>query len=319
MIPIDREIRRLLFLATLVVAGCATPAAFGQDEELIDDGPMLPPAPMFGAPAVIVQTVNPDQVDQWVFGRWGGSAAARARMDANLTLRIDDIDRACSVSEVQKKKLKLAGLGDIKRYFDRVEDLKRKFVRSANAPNNNIWQEMQPLQMELNTGFFGEDSIFVKTIKKTLDDDQAKRYDSLLHRRGLERRRATVEWFVVHIDKALGLTEDERGRLVELLLSETPPPNRYGQGDFWYLMYQMSRLPEAKIKSIVDEPQWRLLSRQFMQARGMEPWLRSNGIIAGDAKATPSAATKGAIQVRRRNVVAAPVPVPVAPVAVPKN
>ena len=47
-------------------------------------------------------------------------------------------------------------------------------------------------------------------------------------------------------------------RLVELLSSETPPPGKFGQADFWYLMYQMTRLPEAKIKAILDEPQWRL-------------------------------------------------------------
>jgi hypothetical protein len=271
-------------------------------------------------PVQVVQTINPEQVDQWVFSRWGGVAAARDRLDANLALRIDDLDRACSVTDAQKKKLKLAGLGDMKRYFDRVEDLKRKYVRNANAPNNNIWQEMQPLQMELNTGFFGEDSIFVKAIKKTLNDEQVKRYDGLMQRRGVERRRTTVEWFVVHIDKALGLSEEERGRLVELLVSETPPPNRYGQGDFWYLMYQMTLLPEDKIKAIVDEPQWRLLSRQFMQARGMEPWLRSNGIIAGDPRPTANfGVPDGAVEVRMRNFVMPAAVRPAPAVATPKK
>ena len=87
---------------------------------------------------------------------------------------IDDLDRACSITEVQKKKLKLAGLGDIKRYYDRVEDLKRKYTSSAKQGNinNNIWQEMQPLQIELNNGVFDDDSIFVKTVKNTLSGDQ---------------------------------------------------------------------------------------------------------------------------------------------------
>ena len=43
-----------------------------------------------------------------------------------------------------------------------------------------------------------------------------------------------------------GFPKHERGRLVELLSSETPPPERYGQADYWYLMYQMTRLPEAE-------------------------------------------------------------------------
>ena len=226
---------------------------------------------------------SPEQVDQWVFNRWGGSAATRDRLSADLALRIDDLDRACAITPIQKKKLMLAGQGDIKRYFDRVDDLKQKYTgdgsgKSANA--NTIWQDMQPLQIELLGGLFGADSIFAKTIRSTLDADQARHYQELLQERAAERATATIEWFVVHIDKALGLSELQRRRLVELLVSEAPPPQRFGQADFWYLMYQMTRLPEARIKAILDEPQWRLLSRQFMQARGMEPWLKSNGLIA---------------------------------------
>jgi hypothetical protein len=306
MIPIDRSILRLVCLATLMFCAWAGPAAFGQDgEDLVDDGPIVPPAVMHVQVARTVQ-FNPEQVDQWIFSRWGGAAGAKIRLEANLALRIDDIDRACSVTELQKKKLKLAGMGDIKRYYDRVEDLKRKYTAAVGNPqiNNNIWQEMQPLQLELNGGLLGDASIFVKTIKSTLGPDQAERYDELMNGRADERRRATIEWFVVHIDKALGLSDGQRARLAELLASETPPPRRFGQADFWYLMYQMTRLPEAKVKAILDEPQWRLLSRQFIQARGMGPWLRSNGLIAQATDAGPTIAAPPAAKVFMRNFVA---------------
>ena len=58
----------------------------------------------------------------------------------------------------------------------------------------------------------------------------------------------------MHIDKALVYRELQRRRLVELLAKETPPPERFGQADFWFLMYQMTRLPEDRIKAILDEP-----------------------------------------------------------------
>jgi hypothetical protein len=310
MIPIDRNTRGLVCLTALLVCACFGPAAFGQDgEEIVDDGPIVPQVVM---PVQVARAVqfNPEQVDQWIFSRWGGAAGAKARLEANLALRIDDIERACAVTELQKKKLKLAGMGDIKRYYDRVEDLKRKYAAGAGSPqiNNNIWQEMQPLQLELNGGLLGDASIFVKTIKSTLGPDQAKRYDELMRGRTDERRRATIEWFVVHIDKALGLSDLQRGRLVELLASETPPPERFGQADFWYLMYQMTRLPEAKVKDILDEPQWRLLSRQFIQARGMGPWLRSNGLIAQTTDVEPTIARPPAAKVFLRNFVAPVIP-----------
>jgi hypothetical protein len=310
MMRIDRKTRALLSSIALLFCAWASPSAFGQfDDDIVDDGPIVPQAVM---PVQVARAVqfNPEQVDQWIFSRWGGAAAAKIRLEANLGLRIDDIDRACAVTELQKKKLKLAGMGDIKRYYDRVEDLKRKYTAAPGNPqiNNNIWQEMQPLQLELNGGLLGDASLFVKTIKSTLEPDQAKRYDELMHGRADERRRATIEWFVVHIDKALGLSDLQRGRLTEVLVSETPPPERFGQADFWYLMYQMTRLPEDKVKAILDEPQWRLLSRQFIQARGMGPWLRSNGLIAQGTDVEPNRAAPRAVQVRMRNFVAPAIP-----------
>ena len=137
-------------------------------------------------------------------------------------LRIDDLERTCGITEAQKNKLRLAGRGDIKRFFDKVEALKRKFQQGQNDPNANIWQEIQPLQVELNAGLFGDDSIYAKTIRRTLSPEQAARFESLSRERTTSRFRATVEWFVAHLDKGLGLTDSQRQRFVELLVNETP-------------------------------------------------------------------------------------------------
>ncbi len=221
------------------------------------------------------------------FRALGGSAAARSRLESVLAIHIDDIERACSISETQKKKLKLAGLGDIKRFYDRVEDVKRKFLRISTEPNINIWQDVQPMQIEIQAGLFGDDSIFHKSIKKVLTDEQAARYGALLSERAVERRRATVELFVAHLDKALGLSADQRTRLVGLFLNDVPAPLKMGQSDYWYFMFQMSKREESTLRPIFDAPQWRLLSRQFPQARGMEQWLKNSGVIAGGPAASP--------------------------------
>ena len=234
-------------------------------------------------------------MDQWVFGRLGGSAGARNKLDSSLLLRIEDLARTCNITEAQKNKLRLAGRGDIKRFYDQVEVIKRKFQQTQNDPNMNIWQEIQPLQIELNTGLFGDDSLYAKTIRRTLSPEQSARFESLSRERMAIRFRATVEWFVTHLDKGLGLTDDDRQRFVELLVNEARPPRKFGQGDYWYLMLQTARLPEAKLKLIFDAPQWRLLSRQFAQARSMAPRLRATGVLVEDDAEGEKAA--GAIRV----------------------
>ena len=54
-----------------------------------------------------------------------------------------------------------------------------------NDPNANIWQEIQPLQVELNAGLFGDDSIYAKTIRRTLSPEQAARFESLARERAI--------------------------------------------------------------------------------------------------------------------------------------
>jgi hypothetical protein len=264
-----------LVIVALVLAMVSTgQIAAAQDDDVAEDDRNVP-----AAAAVVAPQPNLEQVDNWVFGRVGGAAFARTRFDAALTLRIDDLQRACGLTDAQSKKLRLAGRGDIKRVFDRVEELKRTFQRSYLDPNNNIWQVIQPLRVEVNGGPFGDGSIFQKTIKKTLTDLQLACYDSLLRERRLSRHRSTVEWFVVNLDQVLGLSDDQRRRITELIMSDTEVSPKLGQSDYWYLMFEISRLPEAKFKPIFDAPQWRLLSRQLIQARNMEPWLRTSGLL----------------------------------------
>ena len=41
-------------------------------------------------------------------------------------------------------------------------------------------------------------------------------------------------------------------RFVGLLVNDARPPRKSGQRDYWYLMLQAARLPEAKLKPIFD-------------------------------------------------------------------
>jgi hypothetical protein len=273
--------RLLLFATVLAIVGNGRVARAQDDDAPVDDDEPHAAAKIHNA--IVAQMPNLEQVDQWVFGRFGGSGGARTRLDSSLELRLEDLSRTCGISDGQKKKLKLAGRGDIKRFFDRVEEVKRRF-QAQNDPNANIWPELQPLQVEINAGLFGDNSIYAKAIRNTLSDDQAARYETVRRQRTSVRHRSAVEWFVAHVDKGLGLSDDQRRRFVALLVNDTRPPRKFGHGDYWYFMLQAASLPAAKLKAIFDAPQWRLLSRQFVQARGMEQWLKTNGVIPDDGK-----------------------------------
>jgi len=219
-----------------------------------------------------------EQFEQWVFNRMGGAGIARNRLNAALELHIDEINRFCGMTEAQKRKLQLAGRGDIKRFFDRVDDAKRRYLLVMNDQNHNIWEDVQPLQTALSGGIFGDESIFAKTVKKTLSNEQAAMLAEQDQHRNKNRYLITIDWFITHIDKGLGMTAEQRKRL-SALLKETRPPRRFGSSDYYYLMYRAGQIKEDRIKPIFDDIQWRVFSMQINQARGMQQWLKNNGMI----------------------------------------
>ena len=127
-------------------------------------------------PAQAVFMMTDDQFDQWVFGGPRNSRAGRNKLDSLLTLQVDDVARMCTLSEAQKKKLLLAGRGDIKRFFDKVEEKRKKFAKVKNDQTkfNEVYQELVPLQAVLNSGLFGDGSIYSKTIRRVLSERKTR-------------------------------------------------------------------------------------------------------------------------------------------------
>src|SRR5437868_4126499 len=64
-----------------------------------------------------------EQFERSLFGRVGGADQARNRLESRLAWEINRIDRSYGLGPEQKRKLEVAGRGDIKRFFD---DLRKK-------------------------------------------------------------------------------------------------------------------------------------------------------------------------------------------------
>jgi hypothetical protein len=288
MIRIDHCIGRLLTAAmvlTVVGAGQPSPA---QDIEIVEDDAAVVQQPQRGF------IWNDAQFDVWVFGNMGGNGnagVARNRLDALLTLHVEDVERSCGLTAVQRKKLLVAGRGDIKRFFDRVEEARKKFDKIKHDQNQigMIWQEIQPLQATFNAGLFNDESIFTKALKATLSQDQVAQYQEVQRERTLYRYRARVDLALELLNNSVGFSAEQRERVLKVLVEETRPPKRLGQNDYYAVLYQLSKVPEAKLKAIFDDVQWRFLERQLMQAKGLEMWLKQNGFVPDEGPApTPA-------------------------------
>jgi hypothetical protein len=225
--------------------------------------------------------IDDSNFDMWVFGNTRTASAARARIEARLKLQLDEIDRAARLTEAQKKKLELAGRGDIKRFFDRVEEKRKEFesVRTDQQKFSAFFQELRPLQLAMNAGLFGDESIFARTLKKTLDPEQTARYETVVIERRHYRQRAWVGLMLAKLDGQVGLTAEQRTRLNVLLLEETRPPRRSSSYDFQVMMLQLARVPQERLKAFLSDAQWKLLSQQFVYAQGFRQILIQQDLL----------------------------------------
>ena len=149
-----------------------------------------------GVRAQVKQPVWTDEMfDQWVFQQERNVDGARQRLDSLLALRIEEVNRAAQLTDAQKKKLHLAGKGDMKRFFARYVTVKKKFQLAKNDLNkiNQIWQDISPLQMSMQAGLFHEDSLLVKSFLHTLSAEQLEHYGAIVRERRAFRHRAAID------------------------------------------------------------------------------------------------------------------------------
>jgi hypothetical protein len=240
------------------------------------------------------RAVNEDNIDQYVFSNGGfntAPASARDQAGTRLKLVVEDVGRACRLSEAQKEKLRLAGRGDIKRFFDQVEELKRKYRGLANPEVNfqEIYRAAQPLGLAFQGGLFGDGSLFLGTLRKTLEASQVVEYERVLRERRLFRHRTSIDNVITRFDRLLGLTEDQRSRFREILVTATRPSKIVNPYDYYLILIQASKLPEDRLRPIFDDAQWRALGQQLDQVRQAEAILRQWGLI--DEEEAPGVAS----------------------------
>lgn len=217
-------------------------------------------------------------IDQWFFGVDGdvGAARTRKRFATFLQMWINGADRVCGLTEEQKKKLQLAGRGDIKRVFDRIKEIRQK--SQLVGVRKFIDEEFEPLQREfLGDGFGG--SLFNKTLRSTLTPEQTAKYETAVGKRRTADHQAAIRSGIDLLNNHMGLGTRRCEKLVQLLLENMKPSRRIGQ-QFTVVLIQLARLPEAKLRPIFDDDEWRELNGHLQRARKSEQSLKDGGYLA---------------------------------------
>jgi hypothetical protein len=249
----------------------------------------FPPTPMM---------IDRANFDLRVFGQAFDVDAARKRFETVLQRRVESLANTEQLTEPQKKKLFVAGQGDIKRFFDSVQELRTKLPFFTNDRDSvlEFMREAKRLARTYRSDLFSRGSIFAKTLSRTLTDEQSTRLKKKVSERRQRQFRAALSWVAGTLELTLQMTANQRRRLEKVLIEETRAPETFGSYDYYGLIFQAAKIPEAKLKPIFDDDQWQALAQQFQKVKSMGKLLKDGGYLPEDqAEAENSTADDGAI------------------------
>jgi hypothetical protein len=298
MRPMGESVRSLALTAALLSGAGTALLRGGDDDDLVDvrsrDAPKVQ-NPFAAVGRVMIDARN---LDAWIYGN---QFRGPGWLEASLRSRVDEMSRVCGLSETQTQKLVLAGQGDIQRFVKRVDELKAE-CQTGGIPAdqyNKVFQKTRPLSASVHQGLFGADSLFHKTLLTALRPEQIARCEEIDRERRTFRYRARVELCVAQLDSVVGLSEDQRRRLVQLILDKTRPPrSSSSQFERFVVLAQMSRLPQETLKAVFDPGQWREVEKRLSQAKRMLPTLRANGVVFDEDAESAKQADGGAKLIR---------------------
>jgi hypothetical protein len=268
----------LACVATFVIV--APVSARPDDDD--DEEEAKPAAPV---PLQVVRVLEEADFNRWIFrNNTDGLAGARKEMDTILALHIDDIDRTCNLTEAQKKRLQLAGRGDIKQFYVLYETARRKFLEVRQNPQkmNAFFAEISPLQTKVQSGILDEDSLLFRSLHNTLTSEQWALFEARSRERRASRYECQIEIAVGMLEMNVPLTNSQRRELIGALKKLTRPPRKLGALTHQVVMYQMAHLPDAEIKTLFDEVQWKAVRTQIDNFKGLRDWLKQTGQLPDD-------------------------------------
>ncbi len=118
-----------------------------------------------------------EKFDAWVFRDNSTERERRNHLKGRLFVMLRDAAKNHNLSENQRAKLRLAGMGDIKRLFDLIEDSRAQFDLRNGTPDSKLkaLERLTQLADTYRQGPFGDGSLFAKTLHKIVEEQKASK------------------------------------------------------------------------------------------------------------------------------------------------
>jgi hypothetical protein len=229
-----------------------------------------------------------EHFDQWVFRDQKKLADAQRQLAERLQGEVAMVHATLKMTDQQKEKLLLAGQGDLQGFLQLYSEVRGKFSEALKQNDQqkvqNLWQEIQPLQKKYNGQIYGAGSIFDKTLVHLLDEQQSARLEQIRREQRKFQYQAAVNQWVLQFEQAAPLTHGNRQKLLAMIDQYTYPPKSMTSSNGshllrYYILAQMADFPEGELRTLFDEPVWKVLQVQLRQGKSMQRSLEKQGLV----------------------------------------
>ena len=110
--------------------------------------------------------------DDWAFGGAEGLLRVRQQLDKLLDRKLREVEQIFQLTPAQRRKLRLAGKGDLLRVLDLIEDAHREFERARTDAGRlvELQKTLRLVELKVVEGPFEIGSLFSKTLRKMVDE-----------------------------------------------------------------------------------------------------------------------------------------------------
>jgi hypothetical protein len=223
------------------------------------------------------------QIDSLIFEVIDSPENPLSVLEAQVDLEMNRISQSIDLRDDQIEQLRLAGRGDIKRFYDRVEQARRRF-QASNAwsiPGEPIepHEIAMPLQDSLRKGLFGQGSLFQKVVANSLDEQQSTALQRQLSRFNELQAEGAVRLFVVKIGHYVPMTSVQRTKLTELLLENATWVRSDPHYSFLIVIYRFGKVPREKYEAFFNETQMKAVDFLIQAGKQIGEYLEQEGVI----------------------------------------
>ncbi len=174
--PRDRRVVRVMVgghhgIREITVAVPAPAAPADEDDD------QRPPQPVVLHLNIMATAVERENFDRWLFDDGRSEGERQRHLEAILQSKVALAASAHQLTGPQRAKLRLAGRGDIKRFFDQVEDRRSAFEIDRQSFKTGLaaLRRLDDLSQSYHEGPFGDGSLFAKTLRRINDERRAGR------------------------------------------------------------------------------------------------------------------------------------------------